>query len=443
MSPLLDGCTPWPEEFVDRYRSAGSWRGVTLDALLGDRARRHPTRTALVHGATRLTYGQLNRRVERTAAGFRLRGLRPGQRVVVRLPGVPEHVVTLFALLRTGAVPVVCPLALGVEELARVVRITEATGHVGTAGHRADVAAVAARGPFLRRAFTYEPPGAGSPYGGMTIDASGCHHFPLDSVESAPGPAPVRGAGEVAFLLLSAGPDGGPLLVPRTHDAYAYQVRAAGEAMGLGEDDVLLAALPAAALLATGCPGTVGTLLAGGTVVLADDPEPATCLPLVAAERVTCTTLTPDALTAWLDAAPPAGTDLGSLRLVQTGGAPVPAELAARVRPGLGCALQEFVALPEGVVALARPGAPAGSPAEGLSRDDEFRIAGPDGAEVPHGASGELLARGPSVPRGYYRAPDADARAFTADGRFRTGLHARRAAEGGGPTVVWASQTER
>ncbi|MGW0882310.1 hypothetical protein [Streptomyces sp. NPDC002671] len=30
MTSMLGGCTPWPEEFVDRYWAAGHWRGNTL-----------------------------------------------------------------------------------------------------------------------------------------------------------------------------------------------------------------------------------------------------------------------------------------------------------------------------------------------------------------------------------------------------------------------------
>ncbi|QNS08002.1 AMP-binding protein [Streptomyces xanthii] len=413
MTPMLDGWTPWPEEFVDRYRSIGHWRGVTLDNLLSDTARRQAPRTALVHGATRLTYGLLNRRVERTAAGFRLRGLRRGQRVVVRLPNVPEAVIALFALLRVGAVPVVCPVALGGRELAHVVRVSEAAGLVGTASHRSEVAEIAAEGPFLRRAFTYEPPGTESPYGGMSIDSSGCHFFPLGSVDAAPEPAPVHGAGEVAFLLVVPGPDGTPRLVPRTHDAYAYQVRASGAAVGLSAQDVHLAALPAESLLASGCPGILGTLLCGGTVVLADDPGPAACLPLVADEQVTVATLAPAGLEAWQASDPG---PLKSLRLILT-----PSTGSDQTGRELDCETRQFLTLPEGVAALSGSGESTFHP---LTSDDEFTV-------DRDGDLGELLVRGPSVTRGYYRAPDADAEAFTSDGRFRTGVLVRRGADGG------------
>jgi 2,3-dihydroxybenzoate-AMP ligase len=31
---MLEGCTPWPEEFAERYRTAGLWRGESLPELL-------------------------------------------------------------------------------------------------------------------------------------------------------------------------------------------------------------------------------------------------------------------------------------------------------------------------------------------------------------------------------------------------------------------------
>ncbi|MFF9244046.1 AMP-binding protein [Streptomyces sp. NPDC014776] len=436
---MLDGCTPWPEVFVDRYWAAGQWRGHTLDNLLRDRAVRYGPRTALVHGATRLTYAQLNRRVERMAAGFRLRGLRPGQRIVVQLPSVPEFVVTVFALMRAGTYPVLCPLSHGTAEVCRVVRIAEAAGYVGPAvhggvDHIARVAEIAGQGPFLRRAFLYEPAGTSSPYGGLRIDASGCHYFPLGSVDSPPERPLVRGADQVAFFLTAEGTGAEPLLVPRTHDDYACQVRGAAEAVALTEDDVCLAALPAESPLALGCPGIVGTLFAGGTVVLAEDPDPGACLALIARERVTLTSVTPAVVRDWLDVLPTVRADVSSLRLVQLGGGPPDRATALRVREELGCRPQQVFALAEGPLTLTRPGDPdeAAFTTQGrpLSPDDQIRIVGADGEDVPDGETGQLLARGPAVVRGYYRAPEHNARAFTADGHLRTGVRARRTPDG-------------
>ncbi|MFD5506549.1 (2,3-dihydroxybenzoyl)adenylate synthase [Streptomyces sp. NPDC127051] len=441
MASMLAGCTPWPEEFVDRYWAAGHWRGNTLDNLLRGWAQQYGPRTALVHGGgTRITYAGLNRRVNRMAAGFRLRGLRPGQRAVVQLPNVTEFVTTVFALMRIGAVPVLCPVSHRASEVAHVVRITEAVGYVGPStyrgfDHTAMAADIAAQGPFLRRVFTFEAPGESSPYGGFSTDPAGCHYFPLGSLDSPPGPTPAQSADQVAFFLLSGAATEAPRLVPRTHNDYAYQARAAAELVSLTEKDVYLAALPAESHLAFGCPGIIGTLSVGGTVVLAENPDPAECLAAVARERVTITSVTPSVAQDWLDVLPTTQADLSSLRLVQVGGAaPLPRATAERMGPELDCRLQQVFGMAEGLLTLTRPADPDGTvlTAQGrpLSPDDEIRIVDADGKDVPDGESGELLARGPYTLRGYYRAPDHNARSFTADGYFRTGALARRTPEG-------------
>ncbi|MFE5718031.1 (2,3-dihydroxybenzoyl)adenylate synthase [Streptomyces erythrochromogenes] len=445
MTSMLDGCTPWPEGFVDRYWAAGHWRGTTLDSLLRGWALQYGPRTALVGGGTRLTYAALNRRVDRMAAGFRLLALRPGQRVVVQLPNVPEFVVTVFALMRAGAVPVLCPVSHRAPEVSHLVQLTQAVGYAGPStyggfDHTAMAADIAARSPFLRRVFTLDAPGTSSPYGGYTTDPSGCHYFPLDSIDSPPAPALAPSAGQVAFFLLSAGTDDGPpLLVPRTHNDYAYQAGACAEAVSLTEDDVYLAALPAGSGFALGSPGVIGTLSVGGTVVLAEDPEPAACFEAIARERVTVTSVAPAAARRWPEALEASRADLSSLRLVQIGGdAPPHPATAERLASALGCRVQQVFGPAEGPLVLTRPADPDGTvlTAQGrpLSPDDEIRIVDADGKDVPDGDSGELLARGPYTVRGYYRAPAHDARSFTADGFFRTGALAHRTA--GGDLVV-------
>lgn len=440
MTSMLDGCTPWPEEFVDRYWAAGHWRGYTLDNLLRGWALQYGPRTALVHGGTRITYAALNRRVDRIAAGFRLRGIRPGQRVVVQLPNVPEFVITVFALMRIGVVPVFCPVSQRASEVSHLVRVTQAVGYVGPSAyegfdHTAMAADIAAQGAFLRRVFTLEAPGTSSPYGGLTTDPSGCQYSPLGSIDAPPEPALALSAGQVAFLLLSGEGTGAPKLIPRTHNDYAYQARAAAELVSLTENDVYLAALPAGSDFAFGCPGIVGTLSVGGTVVLVEDPEPAECLPVIGRERVTVTSVVPAVARLWLDALPTVrDSDVSSLRLVQIGGAPLDRATAERMGPAWGCRLQQVFGMAEGLLTLTRPADPdetvlttQGRP---LSPDDEIRIVDADGKDVPDGDPGELLARGPYTLRGYYRAPDDNARSFTADGYFRTGALARRTPDG-------------
>jgi non-ribosomal peptide synthetase component E (peptide arylation enzyme) len=55
------------------------------------------------------------------------------------------------------------------------------------------------------------------------------------------------------------------------------------------------------------------------------------------------------------------------------------------------------------------------------SPDDEVFLVDEDGKVVPDGEPGELIVRGPYTLRGYFRSPEHNARAFTADGFYRSG----------------------
>ena len=65
-----------------------------------------------------------------------------------------------------------------------------------------------------------------------------------------------------------------------------------------------------------------------------------------------------------------------------------------------------------------------------LSAFDEIRIVDAQGNDVPAGKSGELWTRGPYTLRGYYKAADANQRAFSPDGYYRSGDIVRQLSSG-------------
>jgi 2,3-dihydroxybenzoate-AMP ligase len=141
----------------------------------------------------------------------------------------------------------------------------------------------------------------------------------------------------------------------------------------------------------------------------------------------------------WLDHAAGNGAgQLASLRVLQVGGARLADELARKVRPVLGVTLQQVFGMAEGLLNYTRLDDPEevicttqGRP---LSPADEVRLVDELDRDVPAGEPGSLLTRGPYTPRGYYRAAEQNARAFTADGWYRSGDICRRTA--GGNLVV-------
>lgn len=418
------GVEPWPAEFVRRYREAGYWRGESLGDLLRGWAGRFADATALVCGGDRISYRELDRRADVQAAGLIRRGITSGDRVVVQLPNINEFVVLLFALARCGAVPVLALPAHRRTEIEHLASLSQAVGYVipdlhGGFDYRELAAQLTTSVRSVRHVLVAGDPG---------------RFTALDSVQADPVALPPVDPATVAVLLISGGTTGKPKLIPRTHDDYAYNARASAEVCGLTADDVYLTCLPIAHNFPLACPGLLGTLGVGGTVVMSPAPSPDVAFGLVERARVTVTALVPPLVRLWVEAAGWDAADRSSLRLLQVGGAKLDAQLARRVGPALGCELQQVFGMAEGLLNYTRLDDPdelvlttQGRP---LSPDDEVRVVGPDGADVAAGAVGELWTRGPYTLRGYYRVPEYNATAFTSDGFFKTGDLVRRLPSG-------------
>ncbi|MFF3504784.1 (2,3-dihydroxybenzoyl)adenylate synthase [Streptomyces sp. NPDC003247] len=429
LTPGVDSPT-WPAEFAERYREAGYWRGETFGGVLRARAAAHPDRIALVDPAPERrtwTYRELDERADRLAAGFAARGIGRGDRVVVQLPNTGEFVEVVFALFRIGALPVYALPAHRDTEIGYFCSFTEAVAYVVPdvhAGfdHRALAARVRKEAPGLRHVFVAGDPG---------------EHTALSDVPCDPGQRPLAGPEphELAFLQLSGGTTGVPKLIPRTHDDYAYSLRGSNEICGVDADTRFLVTLPAAHNFPMSSPGWLGVLHAGGTVVMCPRPDPATAFPLIESERITMTGLVPPLALLWTDAAAGGtGHDLSSLELVLVGGAKYSEQAARRLEPALGCRLMQVFGMAEGLVNYTRldddPETAVTTQGRPISPDDEIRIVDDTGTEVPDGAFGHLLTRGPYTIRGYWRAPEHNARSFTQDGYYRTGDIVRRTPTG-------------
>ncbi|MCJ7956922.1 MAG: AMP-binding protein [Pseudomonas sp.] len=421
---MLDGCTDWPDDFIRRYREQGYWRGVPLGELLREQARRTPDKEALVDGSRRWSYAELDHEADRLAAGLAERGLVAGQRVLVQLPNIAEFFSLTFALLTLGVIPVFALPAHREHELAHLAHLSQAVAYVIVDQHlgfdyRPLARTLREQVPSLQQVWVV---GAAEEF------------VPLAQCVASPRELPAPDSREVAVLLLSGGTTGLPKLIPRTHDDYACNARLAAQACGFDADTRYLAALPVAHNFPLASPGALGVFSVGATLVLAPEPSPDTAFELIERERITHTALIPPLVLLWLEVAQWSDDDLSSLQWLQVGGARLKAEIAARIRPVLGCGLQQVYGMAEGLLCFtplddpqARVFDTQGLP---LTADDEIRIVDADDQPVAPGTVGELLVRGPYTIRGYYNAAEQNQRAFTADGFYRSGDLVRRLPEG-------------
>jgi len=420
----------WPADRAEEYRAAGVWAGQTLFDALAETAGGTPDRVAVIDEVEALSCGQMVDRAERVAGGLRALGLARGDAAVVQLPNTIDFVVTALACFRVGVRPIMALPALRLSELGHLASTAQAAAVIVPQewrgfDHEAMAHRLAADVDTIRTVVV-----TGTPRLGESIAFA---DMIANDVDRGPQPP----ASDLALFLLSGGTTGLPKLIPRTHDDYLYNARVSAAICELTTNDRYLVALPAGHNFPLGCPGIVGTLLSGGTVVMAASPEPAVAMAAIARHRVTITAAVPAVAQRWLDAADDFPDVRSHWRLLQVGGSRLADEIARLIEPKLGCRLQQVFGMAEGLLNFTRPTDPPqivwttqGRPA---SEHDEIRILDGAGSPVADGQIGELWTRGPYTICGYFNA-DAHNHATFADGWYRTGDLVRSG--GGGNLVV-------
>jgi len=421
----MTGFTPFPPDRATAYREAGYWTGRPLDQILRSAAQRWPDHPAVIDETTSLTYAELDHRADAAAAGLAALGIETGHSVLVQLPNSCQFAVALFGLLRAGALPVMCLPGHRDAELTHFLDVSQAVGII-----------VGTDTGFDYRAMAERLLGRGNQLTHIIVDGDAGPHISWERLCAGGGQPPTLepDTSGPAVLLVSGGTTGAPKLIPRTHDDYVYNATASAQLCELTSSDVYLVALPAGHNFPLACPGLLGAMTVGATVVFGTDPSPEAAFATIARHGVTVTALVPALARLWAQACEWEEQPPTTLRLLQVGGAKLAADDARHVRSALTPGLQQVFGMAEGLLNYTRIGDPAdiveNTQGRPLAEHDELRIVDDEGAPVPDGEPGELLVRGPYTINGYFRAEAENQRSFTPDGFYRSGDKVRRFANG-------------
>ncbi|MDO8689970.1 MAG: AMP-binding protein [Dehalococcoidia bacterium] len=436
---MLEGCTPWPEEFVRRYQEEGYWAGQTLGEMLDEAAGRFGPNEAVVgDDGVRYTYAQLKLLSDRMALHFLELGLQPKDRVLVQLPNLAEFVVLYFGLQKAGLIPIMALPQHRLHEMGFFAELSEARAYIlPVHGKEFDYTQLARevqkKAPSVRSVIYYgDDVPAGSFSVGKLLEDPIEERVSLDRLaEVRPDPM------EVALFQLSGGTTGMSKLIPRTHDDYIYNSRALLARIPFKEDSVYVCIIP----IQHNFPMTAGlqpALMVGGKVVLSQSPEIDHVMRLIERAKVTVFPAVPSLLIRFVNDPGFRKYDLSSLEVIISGAQKLQPELKPKMEAAFKASLLEGFGMAEGFNCFSRLADPpemrletVGLP---LSPGDEVRLVDEHDRDVPDGEIGELITRGPYTLRGYYRIPDHNQTAFTEDGFYRTG-DLMRMGPGGGLVV--------
>ncbi|WP_394427654.1 non-ribosomal peptide synthase/polyketide synthase [Streptomyces sp. SGAir0957] len=410
--------------------------GATVPDLFAVQAAAHPDATAVSHGATALTYAELDADSNRLARHLVARGAGPETRVAVSLERTPALVTALLAVMKAGAAYLPVDPAHPAARTEALLTDAAPALLITTAGTTAHTVAA----PGLPRVLLDDP---------ETRTAVAARDAgPLTQDERR---APLRPE-HPAYVIHTSGSTGAPKGVVVEHAQVTALLRSAAERYGFGTDDVWTWFHSYAFDFSVW--ELWGALLTGGRLVVVDHDtsrSPADFHALLVREGVTVLSQTPSAFQQLdqADARQDAAALDARLRVVVFGGEALdPARLTdwyAR-HGGDGPRLVNMYGITETTVHVTHldldprtgdaPGTHGGSP---VGRPlDHIRVHVLDDAlrPVPPGVPGEMYVTGSGVARGYLDRPATTAARFVAcpfepgTRMYRTGDRARRAADG-------------
>ncbi|HEV2055053.1 MAG TPA: AMP-binding protein [Methylomirabilota bacterium] len=425
---------------------------ATAGQMLARVAARFPDREAIVAADRRITYKDFLRESERVARGLLALGIAKDDKVALWLPNRPAWLAVQQACAMIGAVAVALNTRYKAHELAYILGQSDATTLI-LADHLGPVDFLETLNEVLPGLRNGEPGELALPeFPKLTrviVDAEdpypGCLRL-SDVVEAGDEPewqaALERTRANVTpddpwTILYTSGTTSFPKGAVISHRNAVPHGWYAGEALRVTEGDRVLHALPMTGTWGGLCI-PLSTFSHGACLVVMESFDAGVVLHLIEREGITIWNAVDAMAIAVLDHPDLARRKHSTLRtggfgmtgggrdglfedIVRTLGVPQAYEPYGMTELN---ALSMLHDLDESDVSRALPGV---WPADGL----EVRVVDPEtGDDMPVDREGELWFRGRLVTRGYYKKPEETAKAFTADGWFKSGDLAVRDAEG-------------
>ena len=402
-----------------------------------------PNRAQITAGeARRLTFSDLKHSSDRLAGGLVRIGLKKDDVLMVQLPNVVELVLVYLAAARIGAIVSPLPVQYREHELRQVMGVTEprlfvTTRDFGGFDFVEMVGEIRSEFPSLERVVGIEADAAEG-ISRLTDLVSDDRNEELlrEYLESQEQPP---SANDIVTVCWTSGTEGEPKGVPRSHNHWIWIAYATVDGCELDPGCRLLNPFPLVNMAAIGGM-LVPWLLTGGRLVLHHPIDLAVFLAQIQSEKINYTVV-PPALLSMLLTKPEilASTDLGSLRNIGSGSAPLSPSVVSEWQEKYGIHVINMFGSNEGAALTSgrkefrdpadraryfpRFGVPGREWSSRVGGQTSSKLVDPSTRAVIEepGVPGELAIRSPGIFPGYYKRPDLTEKVFDEDGYFYTG----------------------
>ncbi len=427
---------PWLRFYEAHVPPSLEYPTTPLPMALRETAQRCPDVPAMIFKGRRITYREHDAAVDKFAAALQALGVHKGDRVAVHLPNCPQFIIAYYAALRVGAIVVPCNPIYTARELLHQLRDSGATVMVTLSSTYPIVRQVrgqtALRHVVVARIKTYFPPALRLLFTLLLEKKSG-HRLSLkgetdvswfedllEHASPAPQPVPIT-LDDTAVLMYTGGTTGlskGAELTHRNILVNAHMVLVWVNAQEAR--DATLSALPLFHSYGMTCCMNPGALRAGTAILIPDPRDLTDILKSIHAFHPSFYPGVPAMYAAIINHPKVARYNLRSLKVCNSGAAPLPVEVQKRFGELTGARLIEGFGLSESSPIT------HSNTAYGENRigtigipwpDTEARIVDADTGErvLPPGEVGELVVRGPQVMRGYWNQPAETAQVLRPD----------------------------
>jgi long-chain acyl-CoA synthetase len=388
---------------------------LNLAVILEESAKRNPDRVAIIFDDFKLTYAQLNGAANQVANALVERGIKPGDRVGMMLPNVPQFPIIYFGILKAGGIVVPMNVLLKGREVAYYLSDSETSAFFYWDMFAADATAGAKEAPSVKNLVQVGIAPADAPEGVEDYFAfSGTQKPTFDTVATGPD--------DTCLIIYTSGTTGQPKGAELTNLNLFECAHLGTHIFTFDENDVILAVLPM--FHSFGLSNVVNGGIHGGiTLTLMPRFDADKVLQVIQRDKVTLFLGVPTMYFALLNHPERTTYDLSSLRLCVSGGASIPGEVIKAWEQATGTKILEGYGLSEtsptatfNQLDLGQKVGSIGKPIWGI----EVKIFDEQDHEVPQGERGEIVIKGHNIMKGYWRRPEATAEAIK-NGWFHSG----------------------